>query len=282
MQNAMGLPLSDVVVTDNSLGFILKPPKAPKFAWAHYQFERVSDTEWQGTLTQVKQTFPANLKAGEAKPLVRPQTPTPPFPYSTKDVMIPLTEDGAVLAGTVVIPGDGFIKPEEGWPAAVFITGSGSQDRDETIFEHKPFAVIADHLARQGIASIRMDDRGVGGSTGTRPDLTTLDFASDIAQVVSFLGADPAIDASKIGLIGHSEGGLIAGIVGAEHDVSFIVSMAGTGVNGLEVLIEQKRKSITDRSIRAFTQSHRTRMPTFFDLRWMSIATYPIGTATRT
>ena len=238
-QNAMGLPLSDVVVTPNTLSFVLKPSKAPKIAWAYYQFERLSDTEWQGTLTQMKQTFPADLKVGEVKSLVRPQTPTPPFPYFTKDVVILLTENDVELAGTVVMPGDDFIKPESGWPAVVFITGSGPQDRDETIFEHKPFAVLADHLAKNGVASIRVDDRGVGGSTGARPDLTTLDFASDIAQVVKFLGAMPEVDASKVGLIGHSEGGLIAAIVGAQHDVAFIVSMAGTGVNGLEVLIEQ-------------------------------------------
>ena len=252
MQNAMGLPLSDVVMTNNSLRFILKPPKAPKFAWAHYQFERVSDTEWKGTLTQAKQTFPADLKAGKAKPLVRPQTPTPPFPYSTEDVVIPLTEEGSVLAGTVVIPREGFTKPEKGWPAVVFITGSGAQDRDETLFEHKPFAVIADHLARQGIASIRMDDRGVGGSTGARSDLTTLDFASDIAQVVEFIGSDSDIDARKVGLIGHSEGGLIAGIVASEHPVAFVVSMAGTGVNGLNVLIEQNldMMEVTDSVVR--------------------------------
>ena len=128
-QNAM---LAIVRCRLTIVAFILKPPKAPKFAWAHYQFERVSDTEWQGTLTQVKQTFPANLKAGEAKPLVRPQTPTPPFPYSTKDVRISLVEEGVILAGTMVIPGEGFTKPEEGWPAAVFITGSGAQDRDDS------------------------------------------------------------------------------------------------------------------------------------------------------
>ncbi len=252
MQNAMGLPLSDLVVTANSLSFILKPPKAPKFAWAHYRFERVSDIEWQGTLTQVKQTFPANLKAGEAKPLIRPQTPTPPLPYSTQEVLIALTEEDVTLAGTMVMPGEGFTKPEEGWPAVVFITGSGAQDRDETLFEHKPFAVIADHLARHGIASIRVDDRGVGGSTGARPDLTTLDFASDIAQVVDFMGADTNIDSTKVGLIGHSEGGLIAGIVASKHPVAFVVSMAGTGVNGLNVLIEQNldMMKITDSAVR--------------------------------
>ena len=213
MQNAKDLPLSDVVVTDTSLAFVLKPPKAPKFAWAHYQFEKVSDIEWKGTLTQANQTFPADLKAGESKPLVRPQTPMPPFPYTTKNVVIPLAEEGVELAGTVVTPGEAFTKPEEGWAAAVFITGSGAQDRDETIFEHKPFAVIADHLAKNGIASIRMDDRGVGGSTGARTDLTTNDFAFDIAQVVEFIGSDSDIDARKVGLIGHSEGGFNSGMV---------------------------------------------------------------------
>mgnify|MGYP001271870677 CR=1 FL=1 len=239
MQNAKGMPLSDLIVTADEMSFTLKPPKTPKIAWAYYHFERVSDSEWNGTLNQMKQTFPADLKVGVAEALHRPQTPIRPFPYSTKEVVVPLKEEGTILAGTLVLPNAGLNKPENGWPSVVFITGSGSQDRDETIFEHKPFAVIADHLAKIGIASIRVDDRGVGNSTGVREDLTTLDFASDIAQVKTFMGAQTEIDASKVGLIGHSEGGLIAGIVASDQEVAFVVSLAGTGVNGLEVLIEQ-------------------------------------------
>ena len=239
MQNAKDMPLFDVIVTADEISFTLKPQKTTKVTWAYYHFERVSDSEWKGTLNQMKQTFPADLKVGVVESLPRPQTPIRPFPYSTKEVVVPLREDGATLSGTLVLPNADLNKPENGWPAVVFITGSGPQDRDETIFEHKPFAVLADHLAKTGIASIRVDDRGVGRSTGAREDLTTLDFASDIAQVKNFMGAQTEIDASTVGLIGHSEGGLIAGIVASEKEVAFVVSMAGTGVNGLEVLIEQ-------------------------------------------
>ncbi len=239
MQNAMGLPLSEIVATENTLRFVLKPPKAPKFAWAYYQFSKQESGEWVGTLTQVKKTFPATLNPGKANALERPQTPKSPFLYRVEEVTVPLAEEDASLAGTLTLPSADFGKPSDGWPAVVLITGSGPQDRDETIFAHKPFAVIADHLAKQGIASIRVDDRGVGGSTGARDDLTTVDFASDIQQVVAFIRTNPEIDPSRVGLVGHSEGGLIAAIVAAEDTVGFVVSLAGTGVNGLEVLITQ-------------------------------------------
>ena len=114
------------------------------------------------------------------------------------------------------------------------ITGSGPQDRDETIFEHKPFAVIADHLAINGIASIRLDDRGVGASTGGRIDITTLDLANDVFDVIRYV---QTLESSfeQIGLLGHSEGGLIAAIVASQSmDIDFVISLAGSGVSGLE------------------------------------------------
>jgi len=144
---------------------------------------------------------------------------------------------GHTLAGTVTLP-DAANFGDGPYPAVVFITGSGAQDRDETLFDHKPFAVIADHLAKRGIASLRCDDRGVFGSTGNPQTPNTLHFADDVRAQVAFLAARDDVD--EIGLVGHSEGGLIAPIVAADSgDVDFLVLLAGTGVPGKEILIEQ-------------------------------------------
>jgi pimeloyl-ACP methyl ester carboxylesterase len=161
----------------------------------------------------------------------RPQHPKPPYPYAAQDVTIE-HPDGHVLAGTLTVPnGDGP------FPAAVLITGSGPQDRDETILGHKPFLVIADHLTRHGIAVLRLDDRGVGGSTGSFAGATTEDLAGDVVAAMKFLGTVEAVDHARIGLIGHSEGGLIAPMVASQDEgVSFIVLLAGPGVRGDDLL----------------------------------------------
>lgn len=237
IQNAEGLELSDLVVTNEKIDFVLKPPKQPKFAWAYYSFERVSFTEWDGTLTQVKRSFPTTVKAGERIGPNRPQTPTAPFSYKTTEIRVP-TLDNAELAGTLTMPSPDTVQIDV-VPLAIMITGSGPQDRDETIFEHKPFAVLADHLAKNGIASIRLDDRGVGESTGARSDITTLDLANDVLGVLKYVETlEPTF--GQIGLLGHSEGGLIAAIVASQsEDVDFVVSLAGSGVSGLEILKQQ-------------------------------------------
>jgi len=139
------------------------------------------------------------------------------------------------LAGTLTIPqGDGP------FPAVLLITGSGAQDRNETIMEHRPFLVIADYLTRRGTAVLRVDDRGVGGTTGSLSSSTTDDLAGDVLTGVEFLKNRPEIDAGRIGLIGHSEGGIIAPMVAAKSsDISFIVLLAGTGLTGEEILYQQ-------------------------------------------
>jgi pimeloyl-ACP methyl ester carboxylesterase len=141
------------------------------------------------------------------------------------------------LAGTLTVPeGPGP------FPAVLLITGSGSQDRDETIFEHKPFLVLADDLTRRGIAVLRVDDRGVGGSTGGSPNDTTADFATDVEAGVAWLKACMEVDPKRIGLIGHSEGGVIAPMVAARDPaVAFVVLWAGSGVRGAELLAAQAR-----------------------------------------
>jgi pimeloyl-ACP methyl ester carboxylesterase len=124
----------------------------------------------------------------------------------------------------------------------LLITGSGAQDRDETIFDHKPFLVLSDYLTRRGFAVLRVDDRGVGGSKGAGPDDTTNDYASDVRAGVEWLKARPEVDPKRIGLIGHSEGGLIAPLAAKDNpSVAFAILWAGSGVNGRDVIIEQVR-----------------------------------------
>lgn len=192
-----------------------------------------------GTWSQGPGTIVLNLTRTESAPILRrPQTPKPPFPYKTIDVMVPNPKaEGVVLAGTLAVPpGDGP------FPAVVFITGSGAQNRDEELFVHKPFAVLADALARKGIASLRCDDRGVGKSTGKFDRATSADFATDAAAQLGFLRGRAEIDAKRLGLIGHSEGGLIAPMVAADDPgLAFLVLLAGPGVSGAELLKLQRR-----------------------------------------
>ncbi len=184
-----------------------------------------------GTFKQMGIKF--NLPMGRG-PLVRnrPQTPVPPLPYDTED--LEFMNGNVTLAGTLTLP-------ESNGTAVVLVSGSGKQDRDETLMEHKPFAVLSDALARSGISSLRYDDRECGGSTGVFADATTEDFASDAAAAVRFLRGRGF---SKVGLIGHSEGGTIAFMLaGAENKDNgtpdFIVSLAGMADRGDSTLLRQ-------------------------------------------
>jgi len=191
--------------------------------------------EIEGTWTQ-NVALPLKLKRVDKVPeLRRPQTPKPPYPYLEEQVSYENKAAGIKLAGTLTLPRTGGL-----FPAVLLITGSGSQDRDETIFGHKPFMVIADDLTRRGLAVLRVDDRGVGGSTGSPTTATTEDFAGDVLAGVEYLKSRPDIDPHRIGLIGHSEGGVIAPMVAARsRDVAFVVLLAGTGVTGERILYEQ-------------------------------------------
>lgn len=177
-----------------------------------------------------------NRPSNEARGPRRPQHPRPPYPYLAREVVFENPTDKSKHAGTLTVP-----KGKGPHPAAVLISGSGSQDRDETIFDHKPFWVLADALTRAGIAVLRVDDRGVGGSGGDVASATTRTFATDVVAAIDFLRGQKGIAPQKIGLIGHSEGGLIAPMVAAAHPkkVAFIVSLAGTGVPGHKVITWQ-------------------------------------------
>ena len=167
--------------------------------------------------------------------LRRPQNPTKPYPYRDEDVTYENKVQNVTLAATLTIP------PGKGpFPAVVLITGSGAQDRDESLLGHKPFLVLSDYLTRHGIAVLRADDRGTAKSTGNFATATTADFATDTEAGVAYLKARVEVDPHKIGLIGHSEGGVIAPMVAARNpDVAFIVMMAGVGVRGDELLVVQ-------------------------------------------
>ena len=165
----------------------------------------------------------------------RPQEPEPPYPYRAIDLSFANEAAGILLSGTLSLP-----EGKGPFPALVLMTGSGAQNRDEEILGHKPFLVIADYLARRGIASLRYDDRGVGASQGKFASATTLDFAGDAEAALACLSSRPDIDAARIGLVGHSEGSIVAAVVASrDPSLSFIVLLAGPGVRGDELLLMQ-------------------------------------------
>lgn len=193
-----------------------------------------SNGEIKGIFTQHNMPIPLNLSRQE---LIRkrPQEPKPPFPYYTEDLTFENPKAGITLAGTLTLP-----QKEGKFPAVVLITGSGAQDRNEELMGHKPFLVIADYLTRQGIAVLRFDDRGTAQSGGQFAKATPLDFATDVQAAVDYLKKRKEIQPGLIGLIGHSEGGIIAPLVAADDpDIDFIVLLAGVGKTGIEMLAMQ-------------------------------------------
>lgn len=194
----------------------------------------LKDGKIEGTFTQMGYKLPLVLEEGQPV-RIRPQTPQPPFPYQTEEVSFVNTEDSASLAGTLTYPVGYNSKRKV--PVVIMVTGSGLQNRDEELFEHKPFLVIADFLARNGIASLRYDDRGAGLSTGDIENVTTEGFCRDAAAGIAFLRKTGHF--SKIGVLGHSEGGSIAFILAAQKKCDFIVSMAGPGLRGDSIIVEQ-------------------------------------------
>jgi len=192
-------------------------------------------------------SMPLNLvRTGEVtmpKKVIRPQDPVPPFPYKSED-LIYYNADRSIRFGatfTVPLPDSGveyFRAPV--YPTVLLITGSGMQDRDESLMNHRPFAVIADFLSRRGIAVLRVDDRGMGKSTGNFSKATTADFADDVEAGINFLKTRKEVDTTQLGLLGHSEGGMIAPIVASRRaDVNFIILLAGPGVKISELLEQQ-------------------------------------------
>ena len=209
-----------------------------------------------GTLSDADNSFSGSFRQGLAKLpfemayvstnpyLERPQTPQPPFPYDIEEVTF--SHGDVTLTGTLTKPAG-----KKNLTAVVLVSGSGQQNRDEEVMGHKPFAVLADHLTRGGVAVLRYDDRGTGGSSALSPDVTTADFAQDALAAVKYLQSVPEINKKKIGVVGHSEGGQIAIMLAAEHpkDVKFISTLAAPVVKGKDLMITQNEDMARMRGI---------------------------------
>jgi pimeloyl-ACP methyl ester carboxylesterase len=221
------LPLSSVDVTGDSIKIAITSLHIA------YEGRRVDKDNIKGTFTQAA-PMPLDLLRGDVPINKHPQEPKPPFPYASEDVTVDNAAAGLKLGCTLTHP------QAPHFPVVIFITGSGQQDRDESILGHKPFLLLADALARQGIGGLRCDDRGGHRSTGNFATSTTLDFAGDVMAELAWVKARSDVDKKHIGLLGHSEGGAIAPIVAARsNDVAFLVLLAGIGVRGDELIVRQ-------------------------------------------
>ncbi|GLU50805.1 alpha/beta hydrolase family protein [Dyadobacter frigoris] len=230
-QGAKGIPVNSVEFNSSVLKLTMTSLNA------EYSGTLGADNIFKGIFKQNGQSFPLDLGRGDLeKPkLSRPQEPVKPYPYYSEDVKFENQKDKITLAGTLTLPAK-----EGNFPVVVLISGSGPQDRNEELLGHKPFLVLSDYLTRNGIAVLRYDDRGTAQSTGVFGIATTKDFATDVESAVSYLKTRREINQEKIGLIGHSEGGMIAPMVAAGSDeIAFIVLLAGPGIAGDELLIKQ-------------------------------------------
>ena len=240
-QGAHAVPLKNVVVDGDAVTFELAGGIGVATFDGTHDAEKISGTFSQGgyegtfTFARIEDEAEAAPDTGTA---TNAYAADPDAPYTTEERT--LTRDGIRLAGTLTLP-----KGEGPFPLVVFSTGSGPQDRDETLFGFKPFRILADAFARKGVASLRYDDRGVGGSTGSIQEATTRTFADDVAMWIESLRPEDAIDAARAGVLGHSEGGAVAAIAAAaDPSLAFIVSLAGPATPGEQVLRDQARAGI--------------------------------------
>ena len=230
-QGANGIPVTKTTFENSKIKF--------EVANARIEYDgELNGDEITGTFKQGGQVFPMNLsrKAIEKEVVKRPQEPSKPYSYYSEDVTFQNPKANISLAGTLTLP-----EKEGVFPVVVLITGSGPQNRDEELVGHKPFLVISDYLTKNGIAVLRYDDRGVAESKGDFKTATTADFATDVESAITYLKTRKEINKKQIGLVGHSEGGLIAPMVASKSkDVSFIVLLAGTGIQGDKLLLLQQ------------------------------------------
>jgi fermentation-respiration switch protein FrsA (DUF1100 family) len=230
-QGAKDLPIDAISLEGNKLRF-----SATQFGMSYEGTLDEKRGEVNGTLKQFAASTPFAFKrVGEILKKKRPQDPEKPYPYAEEEVGYKNRKDNVKLAGTLTFP-----RGEGKFPAVILITGSGAQDRDSTVAGHRPFLVLADYLTRKGIAVLRVDDRGTGGSDLGSLAATTENYVGDVLAGVEYLKSRQEIDARRIGLIGHSEGGMIAPLVAVRSkEVAFIVMLAGMGQPGEEVILTQ-------------------------------------------
>ena len=231
-QGAKGIPTNTTVFSNNEL--MIQIDKL-KFI---YKGQLVSNDALNGEVMQYGKSFAMNLQRSliEEPEKLKPQEPTQPYPYVSEEVSFVNPIGGHALSGTLTLP-----KADGRFPCAILITGSGPQNRDEELMGHKPFLVLSDYLTRQGIAVLRFDDRGVGKSGGDFASATTGDLATDVEAAIAYLKT--RTDIISVGLIGHSEGGIIAPMVASRNKetVAFVVLLAGTGIRGKELLLLQSQ-----------------------------------------
>jgi len=232
-QGAKGIPVNAVVFENSNLKLTMASLNA------EYTAILGADNIFKGTFKQNGMSFPLDLgrEVVEKSKVLRPQEPVKPYPYYSEDVKFDNTNAKISLAGTLTLPAK-----EGNFPVVILISGSGPQDRNEALMGHKPFLVLADHLTKNGIGVLRYDDRGTAQSTGDFNAATSKEFAADVEAAISYLKTRKEINSKKIGLIGHSEGGLIAPMVAVDsRDVAFIVLLAGPGIPIEEILLKQSR-----------------------------------------
>ncbi|MDI3319232.1 alpha/beta hydrolase family protein [Pinibacter soli] len=230
-QNAITVPVKSTSFANDTLQLNVSSINAK------YKGQVKNDSAIAGTYTQNGRSFELNLLKGTSEPVAkkRPQEPTKPYPYYSEEVRFTNNKANISLAGTLTLP-----QKDGVFPVVVLITGSGPQDRNEELMRHKPFLVISDYLTRNGVAVLRYDDRGFGESQGNFQTATTVDFATDVQAAVDYLKTRKEINKKKIGLIGHSEGGIVAPLVASKSkDVAFIVLLAGPGIPGDQLSLLQ-------------------------------------------
>jgi hypothetical protein len=231
-QGAKGIPVTSTSFENQTLKLGVSNLRI------EYEGTLDNDNIIKGNFKQGGMSFPLNLskETAEKEKPNRPQEPKKPYSYYEEEVTFENSSAGITLAGTFTLP-----SKEGSFPAVILISGSGPQNRDEELMGHKPFLVLSDFLTKNGIAVLRFDDRGTAASKGDFKTATSVDFASDVNAGVTYLLSRKEINKKKIGLIGHSEGGIIAPMVaGSSKDVSFIVLLAGSGIPGDQILLLQQ------------------------------------------
>lgn len=229
-QGAKDIPVELLKNNSDSLSLTIPALRAT------YKGHKTSFDSIEGMFNQNGITFPLILKPGGFE-LRRPQTPIEPFAYTTKEVVFKNNAEGAELSGTLTYPNNFETYKNGTVPVVLMVTGSGSQNRDEEVFGHKPFLVIADFFAKNGIATLRYDDRGVGKSIGTIKGMTTENIFADAEAGIAYLRSLKQF--GKVGVLGHSEGGTIAFMMGANKSVDFLISCAGGAANGMDIIVGQ-------------------------------------------